>query len=243
VLATFVGSELRSLVRDEMTRAMLLYPIVLGGFARLLHAGGAAPEGVLGATEIVLVVLAAGFDFGMIVGFSMLDDRDDGVFLAISISPVPLELYIWFKVAFAALLAGLVGLATVLISDSFDVAFAQMLPVVLLAALQVPVNALLITVLAADRAEGIGAAKLTGVLVLCPVAAWFLTDWRQWLFAVVPGFWPAKAVQSLLPGSGAGPSAPGLGFDGYLAVGFLWCALLTALLYAVFRRRNGIAAP
>jgi hypothetical protein len=33
--ATFVRFEIKNLLRDDMTRVMLCYPIVLGGLARL----------------------------------------------------------------------------------------------------------------------------------------------------------------------------------------------------------------
>jgi fluoroquinolone transport system permease protein len=235
VLATFLRFELTRMLRDEMTRAMVLYPVVLGGLVRLLDRGELLVGPIAAITAVVLVVLAAGFDFGMIVGLSLLDDRDDDAFASIGVSPVPLALYVWTKVGFGFVMAVLAGVAAVLVAGTPAIGPLPTLLVVLLAAAQVPINAFLINVLAADRAQGIAAVKLTGVLVLGPVVAWFLTDWRAWIFAVVPGFWPAKAVQSLLLGSA--PSGAGPGFAGYLGFGLLWCALLTALTCYLFSRR------
>ncbi len=169
----------------------------------------------------------------------MLDDRDDKVFASISISPVSLNVYIGFKVGFASLMAVLAGLATILISGAFHITPLQMFLVALLAAMQVPVNALLVSGLASNRAEGLGATKVTGILVICPVVAWFLLDWKAWLFAPVPGFWPAKAMQSLLLESAvnAGQSGTSLGFYGYIGLGFLWCTIAMILMYAIFKKK------
>ncbi|HYU75546.1 MAG TPA: hypothetical protein VEL31_22985, partial [Ktedonobacteraceae bacterium] len=101
-------------------------------------------------------------------------------------------------------------------------------------------NAFLVSALASNRAEGLAAIKVTGILVLCPVVAWFFLDWKQWLFALVPGFWPAKAMQSLLLVSAAGASyaGPPLGFAGYIGVGFLWCLIVIGLTYVLFKKKS-----
>jgi fluoroquinolone transport system permease protein len=108
----------------------------------------------------------------------------------------------------------------------------KIIVVSLLAAMQVPINAFLVSTLAHDRAEGIAATKFTGILVLLPVVAWLLTDWKQWLLAFVPGFWPTKAIQSL----GLTASQTPLEFSTYIGAGFLWCFLAAVVSFILFRR-------
>jgi fluoroquinolone transport system permease protein len=240
MVATLLKCELKNLLRDEMTRVMLFYPVVLGGLVRLLINRNLLTAQFASVTAVVLVVLAAGFDFGMIAGFSLLDDRDDQVLVSIRISPVSLNLYLWFKVGFAFLMAVGASLATILISGSFAIAPLDMLLVAGLSAMQVPINAFLVSALASNRAEGLAAIKVTGILVLLPVVAWFFLDWKQWFFALVPGFWPAKAMQSLLLAAARGESLAGLplGFAGYIGVGFLWCLIVTGLTYWLFKKKS-----
>jgi fluoroquinolone transport system permease protein len=240
MVATFLKFELKKLLRDEMTRVMLFYPLVLGGLVRLFINRNLLTVPFASATAVVLVVLAAGFDFGMIAGFSLLDDRDDGVLLSIRISPVSLSLYLWFKVGFAFLMAVGASLATMLVSGSFAIAPLNMLLVALLAAMQVPINAFLVSALASDRAEGLAAIRVTGILIFISVVAWFFLDWKQWFFALIPGFWPAKAVQSLLLAAARGESLTGspLGFAGYIGVGFLWCLIVMGLTYILFKKKS-----
>jgi fluoroquinolone transport system permease protein len=240
MVATFLKFELKNLLRDEMTRVMLFYPLVLGGLIRLLINRNLLTAQFASVTAVVLVVLAAGFDFGMIAGFSLLDDRDDQVLVSIRISPVSLNLYLWFKVGFAFLMAVGASLATILISGSFAIAPQDMLLVAGLSAMQVPINAFLVSALASNRAEGLAAIKVTGILVLLPVVAWFFLDWKQWFFALVPGFWPAKAMQSLLLAAARGESLAGspFGFAGYIGVGFLWCLIVTELTYVLFKKKS-----
>jgi fluoroquinolone transport system permease protein len=240
MLATFIRFEIKNLLRDEMTRVMLFYPIVLGGLARLLLNRHLLTSQFAAVTAVVLVILAAGFDFGMIAGFSLLDDRDDHVLVSVRISPVSMDLYVWVKVAFAFLIAVLAGVATILISGTFTVSALTMFLVALLAAMQVPTNAFLVSALARDRAEGIAATKFTGILVFLPVVAWLLTGWKQWLLAFVPGFWPTKAIQSLPLALSANTTShnPGpFGFTTFIGVGFLWCLIAAGLAFVLFRRR------
>lgn len=234
MLTTFIRFEIRHLLRDEMTRVMLFYPIVLGGLTRLLSNRHLLTSQLAGATAVVLVILAAGFDFGMIAGFSLLDDRDDHVLISIGISPVSVNFYLLIKVTFAFLMAVLAGATTILISGTLAVSAPKIIVVSLLAAMQVPINAFLVSTLAHDRAEGIAATKFTGILVLLPVLAWLLTDWKQWLLAFVPGFWPTKAIQSL--GLTASHSPPPLEFSTYIGVGFLWCFLAAVVSFILYRR-------
>ncbi|HYB38258.1 MAG TPA: hypothetical protein VEF72_22705 [Mycobacterium sp.] len=239
MLATFVRFEIKNLLRDEMTRVMLLYPLVLGGLARLLLNRHLLTLPFAAVTAAVLVILAAGFDFGMIAGFSLLDDREDRVLLSIGISPVSADLYVWVKVAFAFVAAVLAGIVTILISGTFTMTPPSTVLIATLAAMQVPINAFLVSALAHDRAEGIAATKFTGILIFLPVVAWLLTGWKQWLLAFVPGFWPIKAIQAL-PGATAAVStrsSSALGFSAYVGMGFLWCFIAAAAAFILFRRR------
>jgi len=54
-----------------MTRVMLFYPLVLGGLVRQLINRYLLTAPFASVTAVVLVVLAAGFDFGMIADFSL----------------------------------------------------------------------------------------------------------------------------------------------------------------------------
>jgi fluoroquinolone transport system permease protein len=237
--ATFVRFEIKNLLRDDMTRVMLCYPIVLGGLARLLLHRDLLTSQFAAATAVVLVILAAGFDFGMIAGFSLLDDRDDHVLVSIRISPVSADRYVWVKVAFAFLMAVLAGAATILISGILTPPAPETFLVALLAAMQVPINAFLVNVFAHDRAEGLAATKFTGILVFLPVVAWLLTDWKQWILAFVPGFWPTKAIQSQSVASTITTSHTvlPLGFSAFIAVGFLWCFIAAGFTFILFKKR------
>jgi fluoroquinolone transport system permease protein len=234
VLASFITFEITNLLRDQMTRVMLFYPIMLGGLTRLLINRHLLTSQFAGATAVVLIILAAGFDFGMIAGFSLLDDRDDHVLVSVRISPVSVDFYVWIKVAFAFLMAVLAGAATILISGTLNATAPQIILVALLAGMQVPINAFFVSTVAHDRAEGVAATKVTGILVLLPVVAWLLTDWKQWLLAFVPGFWPTKAIQSL--GLTADQTPLPLEFNTYIGIGFVWCFLAAVVSFIRFRR-------
>ena len=59
MLSTFVRFEIKNLLRDDMTRVMLFYPIMLGGLARLLLHRHLLTSQFAAVTAVVLVILAS----------------------------------------------------------------------------------------------------------------------------------------------------------------------------------------
>jgi fluoroquinolone transport system permease protein len=43
--------------------------------------------------------------------------------------------------------------------------------------------------------------KLSGIILLVPIAALFLTNWTELFLGILPGFWPSRLVSmQLIPG-------------------------------------------
>lgn len=239
MFATMARHEMKNLLRDKMTVFLAAYPIVIGFALRYLAAEGIIAGQALNISA-VLLCLITGFSFGAIAGMSLLDDRDDLVLYSIQISPVPVWKYIWLKISFVYVLALIGGMMIIWISGALKMSLLQNVLISALSAMQVPFLAFLINAFAKNKVEGFVAMKGSGFLLVFPVAGFFFLDSKEWLFAIAPGHWAAKAVQHLLlePAINAGVAKMNLGFYAYLLIGFAYNALFAVMAYSMFKRRN-----
>lgn len=241
MLLTIARSEIKNLLRDKLTLVMLLYPFLFGGLGKYLIDAEIVTGQLMGVIAVMLSIIT-GFAYGAMAGFSLLDDRDDQVLLSIQISPVPVRLYLWMKIGLLYLMAALANGFVIWFMGATDMGGGEILLVSLLAALQVPVTAFLVNAFAQNKVEGFVAMKGSGFILMLPAAAFFFLDAKEWLFAVAPGHWAAKAVQHamLRPQLEAGLIEMNLSFLGYVGIGMLYNLLLIAVTYRVFQRKIGM---
>ncbi len=51
---------------------------------------------------------------------------------------------------------------------------------------------MLIASISRNKVEGFVIMKLSGLILMGPIAALFLTDWKELLISIFPGFWTAR---------------------------------------------------
>jgi fluoroquinolone transport system permease protein len=241
MLLSLMKFEVKNLLRDKMTAVMVIYPLIIGGIVKYLIVNNLVENEGLGLT-VMLMAIIAGFSYGAMAGFSLLDDRDDQVFASIQISQMSLSYYIWFKVAFAYILATLSGFFLIWFTGVIPLTVSEILLIALLAALQTPITAFLINAFANNKVEGFITMKASGFLLIFPVGGFFFLDKLEWLFAIAPAHWPAKAVQYafLRPQIEAGFVSMNFSFYQYIFVGMAYNVLLVLLAYKIFRNKNHI---
>ena len=168
MISALIKFETKNILRESMTMVMLLYPLVLGGLGKYVIDAGLVEGPAVGVIAIMIALLA-GFSYGAMAGFSLLDDRDDQVFASIQISPVSLAYYIWFKTVFVTILAVVAGFFVIWVTGAIAMSIGEILLVSLLSALQVPIVAFLVNAFAGNKVEGFVAMKATGFLLIFPV--------------------------------------------------------------------------
>ena len=241
MVLTMVQSEVKNLLREKLTAVMLLYPFLFGGLGKYLIDSEILQGQAAGVIAVILSIIT-GFAYGAMAGFSLLDDRDDQVLVSIRISPVSLPFYLWVKIGLLYLMAVLGNFCVIWLMGAIDTAAGNVWAISLLSALQVPVTAFLINAFAQNKVEGFVAMKSSGFLLLLPAAAFFFLDAKEWLFAVAPGHWAAKAVQyaMLQPHIEAGLAEMNLTFSRYIGIGFVYNLLLVLLSYKLFLRKLSV---
>ena len=194
--------ELKNIFRDKMYAFFMVYPIIIGIVAYFLIPYLRTEVGDLVANIVALMfVIMTSFMFGAITGFTLLDDQDDQVLYSLRITPIKVSDYIWIKLMMSYILGVISTFLLVFITKLFESSVMNMVGISLLASLQAPMLALFINAFASNKVEGFVFMKSSGIIVMIPMAALFLTNWTEVFLGVVPGFWVARIVSmSMIPG-------------------------------------------
>lgn len=129
---------------------------------------------------------------GVVVGFLLLDQRDDRTLSALQVTPLSLSGYLAYRLSMPLVLSLLLT-AVVLWGGSLVPLGA--LDIVLISAAtapSAPLMALFLAAFAANKVQGFALQKASGVFLLPPMLAYFLPTPWSWLLAVFPAYWPAE---------------------------------------------------
>jgi len=169
--------------------------------------------------------------FGLIIGFVILDERDDGVLAALQVTPVSLPGYLSYRISGAVFLTFIhVLLTTPLTGLSPALSFLDLTPAALLSSLFATILALLLAIFAGNKVEGLALMKaLGGILIIGPLGAYFVSPNWELLFGILPSYWPVKVFWSTNKGHSMLP---------YLLGGIVYLSSLLFLLLRLFRKRT-----
>lgn len=183
-------------------------------------------------TVLVFVFLFPGYVLGMVVGFLVLEDREEGVLDDLRRTPLTGRGYLRYRGTTAYLLAFGATLVVVPLFGLVAVSLPLLVATAAVAGLVGPAVVFLFAALASDAIEGLALNKLLGLVVLLPpVGLALLPEPLEYVVGVVPLYWPAKALLAGVEGGSA------LEVTVLLAVGVLALSLSLAVLVRRFERR------
>lgn len=237
---SFFMSEIKKWTRDPMTAFMIVYPLFFGLIIRYVlpaigENSGFVPEAY---ADFILAaaVLVTPLAYGALVAFSILDDRDDHILTAINVSPLSVNKFLAFRMAMATFLAFVATIFVIWFANITDVSLKIMTSIALLNCLSAPMVGFFINAFATNKIEGFAVMKGFGMIIILPVVSLIFTDIKEFIFALIPGFWPAKAISVAIRGEGI----LNLSYHGYYFIGFAYVIVLTLLSYRVFMKRTRI---
>jgi len=227
--------EMKTMTRDRMYMFLLIYPVIMALVAYFLVPYLRDLSSHIAADIVTLIfILMNSFMFGAITGFTLLDDQDDQVILSLRITPINVKYYVFIKLAVSYFLGILSTLLLVLVTGFLsDALLIDFIYIILLASMQGPIFALLINCFATNKVEGFVIMKLSGIILLVPIAALFLTNWTELFLGILPGFWPSRLVSmQLIPGNYL------LGSSSiYFVLGLIVNIAIGLLLFKLYSRR------
>ncbi len=228
-----------SVGRDSLLRGMVLVPLGLAVAARWLLPPVIAllnPRLPFDLAALyphlmsyVLLLLPPAI-CGMVVGFILLDQRDDHTLTALRVTPLPLTGYLVYRLAGPMLLGLVMTLIALPLAGLLPLGPLEVLGVALAAAPLAPLTALFLAAFAANKVQGFALQKALGLFLIAPLLGSFVPPPWQVVLWLVPTYWPAALLWAL-PG-------PVVLLGGLFLAGLVYESVL---LLALVRRFTRIA--
>ncbi len=228
--------DAKSVVRDPLLRWIAFYPLLP---ALMIRWG--APWLAVRLQEqygfdlvpyypllVSFVLLLTPMLAGMVIGFLLLDQRDDRTLSALQVTPLSLNGYLLYRVSLPVALSFLVTLAVVPLAGIVAVGTGTLLLSALASAPLAPFYALTLGAFAENKVQGFALTKAMGILLIPPVMAYFVPPPWQYAFGLDPVYWPAKLFWMLQAGE--------TGYPAVLFAGLAWQGILLVVLLRVFNR-------
>jgi fluoroquinolone transport system permease protein len=151
---------------------------------------------------VAFLILLTPYLLGWVVGFMLVEERDEGILAAIAVTPLSKEGFLLYRASLPVVVATVAAFAAVMLSqlprpDPFLLACA-----IVLAATEAPVMAAFLGATAGNRVEALAMAKFAGLALASPMACLWDSPWH-YAAGVLPPFWVGKLLF-------APPSHPGL---------------------------------
>ncbi|MFW5838465.1 MAG: hypothetical protein ACOCP4_07270 [Candidatus Woesearchaeota archaeon] len=249
--------EFKNILRDKMTLILLIYPfliMLLGAYLipAILERTNASGSGEEVAILIIIIVFAvlAPFITSALLGFTLLDNRDENTLVTIRVTPISLKGYIMFKSIYAYILSvnatfWVIYGTKLLSGDSYTVmgknlfdafTISNTLFYSVIVSLFTPVFGLFVSAFARNKVEGFAYLKGSGLFIMIPVLSVLnaMQDARQYILGIIPLFWPVKGLMvdaNLLTNDANLPVLL------YMIIGALYMILLICLSYKVFENK------
>ena len=227
----------RNIRRDSMLRWMFVAPLLIAVIFRWLIPWAA--DAILQQLAFDLtpyfpmlygyLVLVAPVLAGVVVGFLLLDERDDETILALQVTPMSINNYLSYRLGVPTAISIFLAPIVLVLAGWQDVSVAGMFLIGILAAPLAPMFALILITLAPNKVQGFAIMKGLGLFLVAPLLAWFVNMPLQLLFGILPTYWPIKLFWML----GEGEAGAWLIF----LVGLVFQLLI---LFALIRRFNKV---
>ncbi len=200
-------------------------PVIIGRLENALHFGfGTFYQPIAGYALLITAPVLC----GMVVGFLLLDERDDRTLLALRVTPLPFSNYLAWRLSLPMLLSVVVTIAAFPLAGLSQPGVPGLLVCALATSPFAPLVALALAVFAQNKVQGFALVKASGVFQMAPLVAYFVKAEWQPAFGIFPTYWPAKLLWTLQ----AGEAKAWL----YLAVGLAYQLLLLLILLRRFNR-------
>lgn len=210
-ILALMEADRRRLLRDGLMVWMMILPLVMAAAARAglpelvlvlegrgIMIGPWVPQLRAVAFTVVVPVL-----IGVVVGFMLLEEKQDRVWVALAVTEVSLRRYLAWRAATCLTAAALVTFACLRIAGPAGLGVGRTAWAAVGAAPLAGAVALGLAAWTRDTIQGFAAVKLLFVLLVLPAAAPALaTPWRE-LPALVPSWWILRAVD-VMSGAGCG---------------------------------------
>jgi len=240
MIKTVITAELKNITRDKLYIFFALYPIILGyiGYLLVPYIEERVPvTSLVPEILIMFLILMTSYIFGALTGFTLLDDKDDNVLMSLKITPISVKYYVIVKLVISFIF-GIIATVILILFTNFlpDAALWEIALITIVASLQAPGVALVVNSFASNKVEGFVVMKLSAMILILPVVAFYVLEWQEIFLAIAPGFWSARMIQMEL--------IPGLDYNFtfivYFIIGIFYNIVVLNLLMKLYVKKSNI---
>ncbi len=237
ILQSLGPIDAKNIRRDELLRWIIFAPVLMALLIRLLfpiilvRAGEILQFDLMPYYEPVtsfMIMLLTPYLAGLVIGFLLLDQRDDGTLTALQVTPLSLNGYLLYRLTMPMLLSIVMTLVAAPLSGVVNIGFGKLVLTAVCAAPFAPIFALLLASLAQNKVQGFAITKVAGIILVPPLLAYFITAPWTIILGIFPTYWPAMTLWS------AQANDPTFWF--YWGAGLVYQAVVLALLTRRFNK-------
>lgn len=212
ILQSLGPIDAKNIRRDELLRWIIFAPLAMALLIRLLfpiilvRAGEILQFDLMPYYEPVtsfIVILLTPYLAGLVIGFLLLDQRDDGTLTALQVTPLSLNGYLLYRLTMPMLLSIVMTLVAAPLSGVIHIGFGRLVLTAVSAAPFAPIFALLLASLAQNKVQGFAITKVAGIILMPPLLAYFISAPWTIVLGIFPTYWPAMALWSAQAGNPA----------------------------------------
>ncbi len=159
--------------------------------------------------------------YGMLTGFTILDEKDENILVQISLTPFGLKRHYLVRTGIFSILAFIFAVFFLRVNPLCSIGIIRTAVIAVCLSIEGAAAGLFIAAAAKNKVEGLTMGKALGIFMLAPAIPFFVPAPFHYFAAVIPNYWIGMLVFSS-------------GNTALLAA----CALLihTAVLYAVWKK-------
>lgn len=146
------------------------------------------------------LVVMTPLTFAVLIGFLLLDEKDDQTLKALQVTPLSLNAYLAYRIAVPVILTFVLMFVIFPLSGLGTLTWHEILVIAITAAPFSPVFALFLASFAQNKVQGFALMKLSGAVLMIPVFAYFVNPQWELAFGLIPTYWPMKVYWMLEAG-------------------------------------------
>lgn len=142
---------------------------------------------------ISFLTMLAPMMIGTLVGFIILDERDEGLLTYFVVTPLSRKGYLMYRMINPIVLSFIFSTIVLNYVGLLELNTFELLPVIIMSALQGPMMALFLGTFANNKVEGIALSKALGLLYMIPAVLIFVGGRWELISYIFPPYWSIKA--------------------------------------------------
>ncbi len=225
-------TDFKLIFRDPSLRSFLLLPIILFVFVLWLLPMWVDQYDFLVPYLPVFLIVAVVENtqmFCFISSMVLIDEKETQVTKVYGVLPLTAPQYILSRLLIPFLFTVLLNVVLIALQPFYPISWWENLLIAVLAGMVVPVYVLAMNSYVSNRMQGMIYVKAFNMLVLLPIAAFFVPQGWKGVFAILPTHWLFQSIDAVVDGSD-----PALIFS----IGFSFMIFLTAYFARLFMSRH-----